>query len=52
MSVIKQIDKALAGAPNHVLTIILFVIAAIAVLIALYGTPSLKIIAASWFIAP
>lgn len=50
--IIKQLDTALLGYPDHILTAILFAISSIGVVVALFGPPSLKAAFAAWFIAP
>lgn len=52
MSWILRIDKALAGAPNHVLTLLLIGLAAAALLVALVGNPTAKAAVAAWFLLP
>lgn len=52
MSILSKIDRDLEGAPNKTLTYILVGIAIAAVGIAFFGSPTLKVIAAAWFIAP
>jgi hypothetical protein len=52
MSWILRIDKALAGAPNDLLTLLLIGLAAVALLIAFTGNPTTKAAVAAWFILP
>lgn len=52
MSFLSKIDRDLEGAPEEVLTSILFIIAGIAIALAIWGKPSYKAIAAAWFVAP
>ena len=50
--IIKQIEAALEGEPDNILTLILLGIAAFTILVALFGKPVLKAAVAAWFIAP
>lgn len=52
MSWILKLNKTLAGAPNHVLTLLLIGLAAAAMLVALMGNPTMKAALAAWFILP
>lgn len=52
MSWILRIDKALAGAPNHVLTLLLIGLASVALFIAFTGNPTAKAAVAAWFLLP
>lgn len=52
MSWILRIDKALAGAPNELLTLLLIALAGVALLIAITGNPTAKAAVAAWFILP
>jgi hypothetical protein len=52
MSLIKKIDDDLKGQPDTTITYILIGVAILATLIAVYGSPLLKVTAAIWFIAP
>lgn len=52
MSLLKQIDSKLKGEPENVLTFLLFGVAVVAVVIAVYGSPTLKAAATIWMIAP
>jgi len=52
MSWILRIDKALAGQPDSMLTLLLIGLAAVALGIAVMGNPTMKAAAAAWFILP
>lgn len=52
MSLFPRIDKAMAGQPDRALTAVLLLVAAIAVLVALYAQPSVKAAVATWFVLP
>lgn len=52
MSWILKIDKALAGQPDGILTLLLIGLAAVALLIAFMGNPTTKAAVAAWFILP
>lgn len=52
MSVVKQLDNDLKGAPDKTLTVILIVIAAVTVYVAFFANPTIKAIVAAWLIAP
>lgn len=52
MSWILRIDKALAGQPDTVLTLLLLGLAGAALLVAITGNPTTKAALAAWFILP
>jgi len=52
MSVLKQLNDDLKGAPDKTLTIILVIIAVITLYIAFFGNPTVKAVLAAWLIAP
>jgi len=52
MSWILRIDKALAGQPDGVLTLMLLGLAGVALVIAFTGNPTTKAAVAAWFILP
>lgn len=52
MSWILRIDKALAGAPNDVLTLLLIALAGVSLLVAFVGNPTAKAAVAAWFLLP
>lgn len=49
---ISGINRALAGQPDHVLTFVLLVAAAVCLLVAWKGPPALKAVVAAWVVVP
>lgn len=47
-----KVNKYLKGGPNHLLTIALLIVSAIAAYVALRAKPAMKAAVAAWFIAP
>ena len=52
MSAITKIDKALEGQPETVLSIGLILTAIVALVVAFFGSPSLKAAVLAWMVAP
>lgn len=52
MSYLTKIDQKLAGTPDTTLTILLIITGIIAWIVALFGTPSLKVAVFAWMAAP
>lgn len=52
MSWLLKIDKALAGAPDQILTALLLGLAAVSLIVAFVGKPALKAAVAAWFLFP
>jgi hypothetical protein len=52
MSLIKQLDAKLEGAPETVLTVGLILAAIVALIVAITGTPTLKATVLGWILFP
>jgi len=52
MNFIKDLDKKLEGAPNHVLTASLIIAGIVAWIVALFFNPTTKAAVLSWMILP
>jgi hypothetical protein len=52
MSVFSDLDKKLAGAPDTTLTLGLIFAGIVAWLVALFGTPTFKVVVLTWMVAP
>lgn len=52
MSFLTRLDKVLAGAPDAILSALLYAVAGVAVLIAWRGQPAVKAFIAAWFLLP
>lgn len=48
----QQANRAIEGAPEKALTIGLFIIAAVAIAVAVFGSPVIKGVVMAWFILP
>lgn len=49
---IPSLNKWLSGRPDDVVTGLLFLVSAIAGIVAIFGTPELKIVFGAWFLFP
>lgn len=52
LPLIRDIDTALHGYPENILSVILFGIAIVAIVVALFGNPTLKAAVSAWMILP
>jgi len=52
MNFLKDLDRKLAGLPDKSLSITLILAGIIAIIVALYGTPTMKAAVLTWMVAP
>jgi len=52
MNFLKDLDKKLEGLPDRSLTIFLLLAGIVAIIVALYGTPTMKAAVLTWMVAP
>lgn len=52
LPLIRDIDAALHGYPESILAVILFGLAIVAIVVALFGNPTLKAAVSAWMILP
>lgn len=52
MNFLENLDRKLKGLPERSLTTLLLIVGIIAIIVAVYGTPTLKAALVLWIVAP